>query len=95
MGVVCQFLAKFSSCVLLEVSIIVKEFLQYFTEIWGGSDRNNEMKFGQKKTKLWDRATTGGSVRNLPDYCRYYVLYVCPMDCGVGPQVRSTRFVIR
>ena len=60
MGVVCQFLAKFSSCVLLEVSIIVKEFLQYFTEIWGGSDRNNEMKFGQKKTKLWDRATLGG-----------------------------------
>ena len=56
MGVVCLFLAKFSSCVLLEVSIIVKEFLQYFTEIWGGSDRNNEMKFGQKKTKLWDRA---------------------------------------
>ena len=24
------------------------------------------------------------TVRNLPDYCRYYVLYVCPMDCGVG-----------
>ena len=65
MGVVCQFLAKFSSCVLLEVSIIVKEFLQYFTEIWGGSDRNNEIKFGQKKTKLWDRATrdTPGVVR--------------------------------
>ena len=40
-------------------------------------------------------STTGGSVRNLPDYCRYYVLYVCPMDCGVGPQVRSTRFVVR
>ena len=20
--------------------------------------------------------------------------YVCPMDCGVGPQVRSTRFVV-
>ena len=56
MGVVCLFLAKFSSCVLLEVSIIVKEFLQYFTEIWGGSDRNNEMKFGPEKTKLWDRA---------------------------------------
>ena len=56
-GVVCLFLAKFSSCVLLEVSIIVKEFLQYFTEIWGGSDRNNEMKFGPEKTKLWDRAT--------------------------------------
>ena len=62
MGVVCQFLAKFSSCVLLEVSIIVKEFLQYFTEIWGGSDRNNEMKFGQKKTKLWDRASVALSV---------------------------------